>query len=198
MSQSSWLPKSAGKNPWTKGDDPNDYNKTWAKLSPALCKHEPKMVLEALDKTWAIWSGRRYDVNDFSRFRIILNCTGTPLRQPMNRIPARFKSLAKYREIGRRFRDREILLDWDDMGLPPVRFGFWRALYQEIAKGGDMLVFCTGGHGRTGTALASLFVAAGYNAKQAIELVREIHCKNALETDGQEKYIGRLERYLRP
>jgi protein-tyrosine phosphatase len=48
-----------------------------------------------------------------------------------------------------------------------------------------------GGHGRTGTALASVLMASGKatDPDTAIELVRSKHCKRAIETYDQIDYL---------
>jgi protein-tyrosine phosphatase len=56
-----------------------------------------------------------------------------------------------------------------------------------------MLVFCVGGHGRTGTAVASLLVTAfNYEPKEACEWVWNNYCGEALETNSQINYVYSL------
>jgi protein-tyrosine phosphatase len=63
---------------------------------------------------------------------------------------------------------------------------------------GKIIINCMGGKGRTGTALAALWMAANklsgvfIEAVDAIELVRKNHCKSAVETKEQETYLAHL------
>jgi hypothetical protein len=85
--------------------------------------------------------------------------------------------------------------NWNDYGVPNVGRAWWEQLLAECSKRKieHVMVCCTGGHGRTGTALAALCVAgAGLSAKEAIKLVRDRLCKSAIETLAQEQYVERL------
>lgn len=85
-----------------------------------------------------------------------------------------------------------IRFDWQDYGIPPVGLSFWQKLW-ELLPEGNIAFCCTGGHGRTGTALASMLVAQGIPATTAIRFIREEHCQNAVETVRQEQYVRSLE-----
>ena len=84
-------------------------------------------------------------------------------------------------------------LHWTDMGVPPVQYAFWEELL-ELLPEGVTKVCCHGGHGRTGTALAALYLVATptATADEAIDLVRKDHCSRAIETQGQEEYLQKL------
>jgi len=82
-------------------------------------------------------------------------------------------------------------LHWEDMTAPSVGLDFWRRLW-ELLPEGVIVVACEGGHGRTGTALASLLVAAGMDPDAAIDYVRTTHCAEAIETPEQVEYVRRL------
>ena len=84
-------------------------------------------------------------------------------------------------------------LHWQDMGVPPVKYSFWAELL-ELLPAGVTKICCHGGHGRTGTALAALYLTAqpDATAEEAIELVRQKHCSRAIETAGQESYLHEL------
>lgn len=85
-----------------------------------------------------------------------------------------------------------VKFDWPDMTAPNhVRLEFWARLLRALKP--DTAIACMGSHGRTGTAMAALLVADGMSARQAIDTVREKHCKHAIETAAQEAYIARLE-----
>jgi hypothetical protein len=83
-----------------------------------------------------------------------------------------------------------VRLDWPDMRKPPVTLQFWQEMWNLLPEG-HTIFCCIGGHGRTGTALAAMMIAADrkMSAKKAIDIVREFHCKDAIETTGQEDYL---------
>lgn len=86
-------------------------------------------------------------------------------------------------------------LHWTDMGIPPVQYDFWVEL-MDLLPEGLTKICCHGGHGRTGTALAALYLVAhpDVTADDAIDLVRKEHCSRAIETAGQEDYLRNLAR----
>lgn len=86
-----------------------------------------------------------------------------------------------------------IRLHWTDMGVPPVGRAFWRRLTRMLPEG-RIVACCIGGHGRTGTCLASILVANDKMcADEAIDFIRDNHCDRAIETIGQENYIRSLQ-----
>ena len=84
-------------------------------------------------------------------------------------------------------------LHWTDMGVPPVQYAFWEELLDLLPEGVTKIC-CHGGHGRTGTALAALYLIShpDVTAEDAIDLVRKDHCQRAIETAGQEDYLHKL------
>ena len=93
-------------------------------------------------------------------------------------------------------------MDFPDFGVPQVKDLFWYALCDDILEHGIKSVStqCAGGHGRTGVQLCILYYLLNdddvkqsiTSAKQLIELIRELHCHHAVETDEQQKYIARV------
>jgi len=63
------------------------------------------------------------------------------------------------------------------------------------AEGRVVGTHCAGGHGRTGTFLAALFVARGYGADAAIALIRRLR-PGSIETAAQEEAVRELARRL--
>ena len=72
-------------------------------------------------------------------------------------------------------RAKIIRLDWPDQKGPgPVPCRFWRSalrlMHKACPQGGHVIVTCFGGHGRTGTCLASILIAhSARTAQSAIE-----------------------------
>ena len=60
-----------------------------------------------------------------------------------------------------------------------------------------VVVHCRGGLGRTGTVAASVLVALGHTADEAIDSVRRIRSERAVETREQEEYVRRFEEEWR-
>lgn len=95
-----------------------------------------------------------------------------------------------------------IEMDFPDFQVPLVEDYFWYALHDDIVEHGikTISVQCAGGHGRTGVQLAILYYllndddvkASITDAAQLIELVRDLHCEHAVETNEQQRYIARV------
>ena len=93
-------------------------------------------------------------------------------------------------------------MDFPDFGVPQVQDLFWYALCDDIHEHGIKTVStqCAGGHGRTGVQLCILYYllndddvrATIQSAAQLIELIRDLHCEHAVETDEQQEYIARI------
>lgn len=106
--------------------------------------------------------------------------------------PLRFLVDAKYSVVSA---VDELHVNWTDFGVPPVGKEYWEYLVEQIVANDYQTVACTctGGHGRTGTALACLSaVVLKLNGAEAVNFVRKNYCTQALETVGQENYLIRL------
>lgn len=75
----------------------------------------------------------------------------------------------------------------EELGLTQIYEAFWRA------KNGEKVeIGCIGGHGRTGTILAIMYIASAegeIDGSQAYKFVKENYCSHAIESDIQEWYI---------
>jgi hypothetical protein len=119
-----------------------------------------------------------------------LNCTGSRVGGPP------FEIYGFTPQIFRTAVQREIVIDWPDYSTPEMARNFWNTLQQEftlMAAPGplDVIVFCDGGHGRTGTALAVLLALYGIT-NTPIAFVRDTYCEFAIETIKQEYYVNRV------
>ncbi len=94
-----------------------------------------------------------------------------------------------------------ISIDWPDYGIPNINPEFFKRVIQIAKKNKlqNIVAFCMGSHGRTGTALALLALASGRvkTAKQAISFIRKEHCDRAIEGDKQEQYIEDYVKFYR-
>lgn len=101
-------------------------------------------------------------------------------------------SMIKYFDLG--FAN-ELMVPWPDFGLPAVKDTFWVALHSKILNNNweSVCFHCAMGHGRTGTALCAMLIkVANYSGRDAVMLVRDEYCKNAVETRAQMNYLADL------
>jgi hypothetical protein len=84
-------------------------------------------------------------------------------------------------------------LRWPDFRLPadPAQFRHTLAEAWERAATERVELACTGGRGRTGTALACLAILDGVPANRAVAYVREHYDRRAVETPGQRRLVAR-------
>jgi protein-tyrosine phosphatase len=85
-------------------------------------------------------------------------------------------------------------LRWPDFWLPSDRVAAAQALREAWARAeaGRVEIACSGGQGRTGTALACLAVLDGVPAAEAVGFVREHYAARAAETPWQRRFVGRF------
>lgn len=94
--------------------------------------------------------------------------------------------------------DKEIIyVKWPDRGTIPVSRLMpvlkWAA--DNLAtEGVNIEIGCMGGHGRTGTFVASLLAYMGMRPDKAIKRVRTAYCESAIETPAQEKMIREVAK----
>lgn len=88
-------------------------------------------------------------------------------------------------------KQHEVLINWEDFSIPFVEPHFWRTLAKRLLElKQPVLVFCHGGHGRTGTALAILLGLWG--VKQPMSFVRQNYCVEAGESVAQITYLDHV------
>ncbi|MFZ2527801.1 MAG: protein-tyrosine phosphatase family protein, partial [Rhodococcus sp. (in: high G+C Gram-positive bacteria)] len=82
---------------------------------------------------------------------------------------------------------------WPDFRLPTDRADASAALHEawERAVDGRVEIACSGGLGRTGTALACLAVLDGVPRHDAVAFVRRHYSPHAVETPWQRRYVER-------
>lgn len=104
---------------------------------------------------------------------------------------------------------QQVWLNWNDRSIPKTvdPRTFWHLLVTQLLVEGERRksegvgplrvgVSCIGSHGRTGTFLASVLATCGIGGEEAIQLVRDIHCAEAIETKEQEAYVKMLAEHL--
>lgn len=176
------------------GFTPSQQNFTQTKQEfwSAKCFHYPTQMIDG--DTWGVWVGKKEDVKDkASEFDVVMNLTFASIR-PQHIIPIpelnRWENHATFQELQ---------MDWPDFGVVNLPIEFWIDLteYLEEHKA-KLLVFCIGGHGRTGTALAALaIVSLAMSAREAIAWVRKDYCTQAIESIAQENYLESLYKQFK-
>lgn len=81
---------------------------------------------------------------------------------------------------------------WPDFRLPKDRDDAREALHEAWlrSEAERVEIACTGGHGRTGTALACIAVIDGVPADKAVTFVRAHYNRRAVETPWQRRYVA--------
>jgi len=115
--------------------------------------------------------------------------------------PVRLKGLAMPR-LAKYSQLRVVHMDIPDGAIPGYPLNFWKDFIDELfdiaVKEPDhkakLLVRCAGGHGRTGTVLAALLVAAQILPPETdpVAWIRTHYCTEAIETSAQIQYIELL------
>ncbi len=85
-------------------------------------------------------------------------------------------------------------LPWRDFRVPSDPARAYGALQQAWRRASDerVEIACTGGRGRTGTALACLAVLDGVPAREAVAFVRRTYHPRAVETPWQRRFVMRF------
>jgi len=150
-----------------------------------LCPHPPQLLFTSKDAGWKIYAGAGPDcIKRLSKFDLLLNLTGDTV------FGGHIIPLPELKRWERPGCVPEIVLDWPDMGIICLPREFWTTLMDLLTqRQAKMLVFCVGGHGRTGTAIASLMAACGWSSADAIAWIRANYCRRAVETEEQEEYV---------
>ena len=86
-------------------------------------------------------------------------------------------------------------IQWPDFSTPPLDRAWWDSFMVAIGRvKGDVLLYCQGGHGRTGTALSIIAVLGDWVRKDQcpVTWVRANYCRNCVESESQADYIERM------
>lgn len=158
----------------------------------ASCSHNPTHIINGGEEGWNVFAGNRWGCSDkLGDYDLVLNLTGDPVRRSVGHVipiaelkkwQGKSPSSPKYTEV---------VLDWPDMGVVNLGKDFWAAFTDYVRKEKKkVVVFCVGGHGRTGTALAVLLHNfLGWSAEESIKWVRKNYCNKTIETVSQMEYV---------
>lgn len=160
-------------------------------VTPVLqCHYGPIPVFQIGKAT--LWGGSYREIwNEPRQWKLLICCAGhnyAPAEGPImtsTNAPKAIRDMTDPTPF--------ISFDWPDGGLPPVSAGFWYKLTETLKTEvvGDVGVYCFGGHGRTGTALAILAALSGAVPKgeDPVQWLRDRYCKEVVETRSQCSYI---------
>jgi len=122
---------------------------------------------------------------------VVINLTGRESSVPITAYGRAFKKLERYS-----YHDG-LVIDWPDFEAPSFPRKFWTDLIEvlnDLPKPADVIFHCTGGHGRTGTALSIMAGLYGVVPEGTcpIKFVRDHYCEKAVESIEQKIYIQRI------
>lgn len=86
-------------------------------------------------------------------------------------------------------------IEWPDFGIPPLDAQWWHDFAHALNKvEGDVVLYCMGGHGRTGTAAAILYALCGVvKVDQCpVRELRRHYCQSIVESAAQIEYIEEI------
>lgn len=168
-----------------------------------VCAHSEELVFKlfgADKRTTSFYGATKNKLSHVLKGKtLVVDCTGMNLTTTpfVKQTPPAFESLKSYSMA---YTD-VISLDWTDFGVPRIREEFWTAFCDLVIQSDfdNVVVTCAGGHGRTGTFLACVEVAAfGISGWEAIHNVRTDYCVECVESSKQEEYIVGVARVLNP
>lgn len=150
------------------------------------CSHGQTLLYSDQDGI-ELYISKLFMVDD-GELDLIVDLTGAPFPKK-HRLPA---NLVNMTPLLRSVSDDTIYIDVPDYGIPEIQYEFWINLWEGYIKPNKLKVVfaCAGGHGRSGM-ISSIFVAfaTGMTGQQAIDYVRNLYCKEAVETATQEAYV---------
>ena len=124
-----------------------------------------------------VYAGGDFDLKqeDYAPFDILVALTGSPPRAG---------------DLWKSFKGLCIHFPMIDYGGVPPNFDWTIAyLVNCIKEGSKVLVYCMGGHGRTGTVLAAILGALEPNVEDPIKELRSRYCENAVESSSQARGV---------
>lgn len=185
-------PSQAGQNHFNYGDN-KGYNYTnWQGNTYKACKHPAIEVFTFEGVTYC--GGSAIYVEDvlYSPHTLIVSLTGERRGGIMHGSEGWQNLINTFNSQPEEW----MAIKWPDMSSPNINLvGFWNGLHENAKARGitKVIFYCFGGHGRTGSALASILVeCVDYTPEEAIAIIRKVYCEEAVETKSQEAYLANL------
>ena len=159
------------------------------------CTHNAQTPVMTFGKC-NVYGGAYWDIKVLSRFDLAVDCRDSYRNDDNGTFPKQYEHLAQYLKTDAQC--PTIYLPWRDHAAAPCKLEFWQKMYESLPDG-NVVFYCVGGHGRTGTALAALWIIhSACTSREAIQYVRERHCKDAIETISQRNYLRSLAMWWDP
>lgn len=159
------------------------------------CRHAPTPVFRIKDGGVTYYGGSDSKVKEFEFSGLVVCLLGRDTliksKKPVRSTGDWARKLDSYMETDKPH-PNYMTIDWPDYSTPPVLPGFFKKLHQEVVNKGikEVLFFCMGGHGRTGTALAATLIElCNMGSAEATEWIHEKYCTEAIESDSQKNYL---------
>jgi hypothetical protein len=159
------------------------------------CTHPGDKVVFEFDGK-ALFGSNSHSLNEYSgKWKLIIDLAGlVPYPDQFGFVKAgstdKFGILRQFTGTKPPIPSDILRLNWQDMGIPNATLDFWLQLWDILPE--TTVMACQGGHGRTGSCLVALMIAAGLDYYTALETARTEHCSKAVETVGQEVYLHTL------
>lgn len=176
---------------WKKGSSNTKYpgSGTIYTGNYSVCRHEPTPAFILHDVTYYGGSDQKVRWYDFDSSWLVVSLLGDyQLNYLTSNTPDLFKALNPLTSAS-----SVLNIKWPDMAAPPVRKGFWLKLHEWVKANEEInkvIVYCMGGHGRTGTALSGVLVeASSYKPEDAVAFVRKHYCDRTVESSSQIEYL---------
>lgn len=161
-----------------------------ARIAPwqPQCRHwrEPVDLLDGVTVFASAWFDRPQGHVDMDWPDVGLYLDGSWTQVTMLCSPGFKPRFARYRPA------KVIVYPWPDLGVPREPVRFMRAvkwILQQAEQGKRVEIGCAGGHGRTGTTLATMLVLQGMIPARAAQKIRRAYCHEAIETRAQMQII---------
>lgn len=165
--------------------------------------HKPGWKIQHESGEWTTVVGDKESETDMSinaDASLIIDCSmGKPFAKSTSAVELIVpEGMEKFRDLNQYINASipRLYVPWPDMTPPRIDPMFWPELISRLPSG-KVMFCCTGGHGRTGTALACLRVVLwGETAAEAINSVRRDYCSEAIETAAQRAYIVKVAQVI--
>jgi protein-tyrosine phosphatase len=158
---------------------------------------ETYMFLPAFQyRNLQFFGGRKEDVSIESKFDLLINLTGIQYNFSVPTFDdVLFGHL--FREIESLKKTQQLVLRWEDYEIPDLPPSIWTALAKDLDafssrnanKTLHVAIFCQGGTGRTGTALAILRNLLLKEKCDPVDIIRKTYKVTAVETSSQIEYV---------
>jgi len=155
------------------------------------CRHEPTPVFEIEGVTYHACSGNKVNYKWEGTLINLKGDTHLVKPKPVVAVSPDWEELLSVSGGDDPFPDT-VVVDWKDYQAPPVSREFWQYLHDTLVeRQSNPLLYCVGGHGRTGTAMVALMVVSGYTPTvgEALEHIHKHYCEEAVESVSQERYL---------